>query len=60
VRSAARAGARDVGADDAGLDRFGALEGVDGPDAGYVPDDMGERNDSFRFFFFFLYRDGPR
>jgi hypothetical protein len=28
VRSAARASARDVGADDAGLDRFGALEGV--------------------------------
>ena len=59
MRSAARAGARDVGADDEGLDRFGALEGVDGLDAGHVPDDMGEWIGSFRFFFF-LYRDGPR
>jgi hypothetical protein len=36
----------------------GALEGVDGLDADHVPDDMGERNGSFRFFF--LDRDGPR
>jgi hypothetical protein len=50
--------ARDVPTDDEGLDRLGALEGVGSTRRRHVPDDVGERIGSFRFFF--LDRDGPR